>query len=182
MLCTPVFIFTSGSSALLGHPHCGLSIWLLFLAMSNTFFWDYADLFHDKTWKYSKSDMKMAANVNTGVQSINTERASSFLFFCTFLLIIGFAPWQYITCKPIPHNFETNNFFHSILCLNLLCQHSCVDGFHVGPSIIIKPFHWHVSLSKLKIKFAKTWTCSVTTWTPPLESTHQVLSFEWSHL
>ena len=26
MLCTPVFIFTSGSSALLGHPRCGLSI------------------------------------------------------------------------------------------------------------------------------------------------------------
>ena len=28
MLCAPVFIFTSGSSALLGCPHCGLSIWL----------------------------------------------------------------------------------------------------------------------------------------------------------
>ena len=26
MLCTPVFIFTSGSSALLGCPRCGLSI------------------------------------------------------------------------------------------------------------------------------------------------------------
>ena len=26
MLCTPVFIFTSCSSALLGHPHCGLLI------------------------------------------------------------------------------------------------------------------------------------------------------------
>ena len=26
MLCAPVFIFTSGSSALLGHPHCGLLI------------------------------------------------------------------------------------------------------------------------------------------------------------
>ena len=28
MLCAPVFIFTSGSSALLGHLRCGLSIWL----------------------------------------------------------------------------------------------------------------------------------------------------------
>ena len=26
MLCAPVFIFTSGSSALLGRPRCGLSI------------------------------------------------------------------------------------------------------------------------------------------------------------
>ena len=26
MLCAPVFIFTSGSSALFGCPHCGLSI------------------------------------------------------------------------------------------------------------------------------------------------------------
>ena len=26
ILCAPVFIFTSGSSALLGCPHCGLSI------------------------------------------------------------------------------------------------------------------------------------------------------------
>ena len=28
MLCTPTYIFTSRSSALLGCPHCGLSIWL----------------------------------------------------------------------------------------------------------------------------------------------------------
>ena len=35
MLCTPVFIFTSGSSALLGHPHCGLLIWLSLLVIVN---------------------------------------------------------------------------------------------------------------------------------------------------
>ena len=31
MLCAPVFIFTSSSSALLGLPRCGLSIWLSLL-------------------------------------------------------------------------------------------------------------------------------------------------------
>ena len=35
MLCTPVFIFTSRSSALLGHPRCGLWIWVLLLALFN---------------------------------------------------------------------------------------------------------------------------------------------------
>ena len=33
MLCTPVFILTSGSSALSGHPLCGLSVWLSLLAI-----------------------------------------------------------------------------------------------------------------------------------------------------
>ena len=32
MLCAPLFIFTSSSSALLGRPRCGLSIWLSLLA------------------------------------------------------------------------------------------------------------------------------------------------------
>ena len=37
MLCAPVFIFISGSSALLGCPHCGLSIWLSLLPYSMHF-------------------------------------------------------------------------------------------------------------------------------------------------
>ena len=45
MLCTPVFIFTSGSSALLGRPRCGSSIWLSLLAIFNAFFWVYANFF-----------------------------------------------------------------------------------------------------------------------------------------
>ena len=36
MLLAPVFIFPSGSSALLGCPHCGLSVWLLLLAIFST--------------------------------------------------------------------------------------------------------------------------------------------------
>ena len=58
MLCAPVFIFTSGSSTLLGCPCCGLSIWLSLLVIFNTLFWVYANYFHkktDKTRKYSKS-------------------------------------------------------------------------------------------------------------------------------
>ena len=58
MLCAPVFIFTSGSSTLLGRPCCGLSIRLSLLAIFNTLFWVYANYFHkktDKTRKYSKS-------------------------------------------------------------------------------------------------------------------------------
>ena len=39
MLCAPVFIFTFGSSALLGRPRCGLSIWQSLLAIFNTLFW-----------------------------------------------------------------------------------------------------------------------------------------------
>ena len=41
----PVFIFTSSSSALLGRPRCALSIWLSLLAVFNTLFWVYANLF-----------------------------------------------------------------------------------------------------------------------------------------
>ena len=45
---------------------------------------------------------------------------------------------------------------------------------------LIYPFHCHVYLFKLK--FHKHEFCSATMWTPPLESTHRELSFEWSHL
>ena len=34
MLCAPVFIFTSGSSAFLGRPRCGLSAWLSLIHFS----------------------------------------------------------------------------------------------------------------------------------------------------
>ena len=83
MLCTPVFIFTSGSSALLGHPCCGLSIWLSLPAIFNTLFWVYANFFHkktDKTRQYSKSAIfiwhQNGHGRLLGVQSINTGRPS----------------------------------------------------------------------------------------------------------
>ena len=54
MLCTPVFMFTSSSSALLGRLCCGLSIWLSLLAIFKTLFWVYANCFHEKTDKTRK--------------------------------------------------------------------------------------------------------------------------------
>ena len=47
-----MFIFTSGRSALLGCPRCGIWIWLSLLA--NTFFWVYVTFFHEKTDKRRK--------------------------------------------------------------------------------------------------------------------------------
>ena len=54
MIGTPVFIFTSGSSALLGRPRCGLSIWLSLLAIFSTLFWVDTNFFHEKTDKTKK--------------------------------------------------------------------------------------------------------------------------------
>ena len=83
MLCVPVFIFTSGSSALIGRPRCGLSIWLSLLAIFTTLFWVYANFCHektDKTRKYSKSAIyvgyKNGRRRLLGAQSINTDRAA----------------------------------------------------------------------------------------------------------
>ena len=53
MLCAPVFIFTSGSSALLGCPRCSLSIWLSLLAIFNTLFWVYVS-FCTRKWTKHK--------------------------------------------------------------------------------------------------------------------------------
>ena len=82
MLCAPVFIFTSDSSALLGRPRYGLSIRLSLLAIFNTLFWDYPIFSPRKRTKHEHTrsppflhHTKMAADVNTGAQSINTERA-----------------------------------------------------------------------------------------------------------
>ena len=84
MLCAPVFIFTSGTSSLLGHPRCGVSIWLSLLAIFDKLFWVYADLFHEKTNKtreYSKSAIfiwyENGCRRLLGAQSINSKRASS---------------------------------------------------------------------------------------------------------
>ena len=89
MLCTTVFIFTSGSSALLGRPHiCGLSIWLSLLAIFNTLFWVYINFFFhekkDKTRKYSKAAIFIRCENGCqrllGAQSINTYCRESALF------------------------------------------------------------------------------------------------------
>ena len=80
MLCAPVFIFTSGSSALLGRPRCALWIWWSLLAIFNILFWVYASCFHEKmnkTRKYSKSAILVSYENGSrrlqGAQSINCE-------------------------------------------------------------------------------------------------------------
>ena len=86
ILCAPVFIFSRGSSALLvGHPRCGLSIWLSLFAIFNPLFWVYANVLHektDKTRKYSKSAIFVRYEKGRrrlqGAQSINTERATRY--------------------------------------------------------------------------------------------------------
>ena len=82
MLCAPVFIFTSGSSALLERPRYGLSIWLSLLAKFNPLLWVYANIFHektDKTREYSAKSVIFVWYENgrwrlLGAQSINSER------------------------------------------------------------------------------------------------------------
>ena len=62
ILCAPAFIFIPDSSALLGRPRCGLSIWLSLLVIFNTLFWVYANVFPekmaDKTRKSTQSPLR----------------------------------------------------------------------------------------------------------------------------
>ena len=77
MLCTPVFIFTSNSSALLGHQYCGSSRWLLLPSIFNTLFWVYAN-----TWRLPFSYMKMptdgsSSNINSNSSSSSSNNSNS---------------------------------------------------------------------------------------------------------
>ena len=83
VLCAPVFIFTSSSSALLGCPGCGLSVWLSLLAIFNTLFWVYVNFFKRKRTKHKNTrslpfscHTKIGRRRLLGAQSINTEKAS----------------------------------------------------------------------------------------------------------
>ena len=83
MLCVPVFIFTSGSSALWACPPCGLSIWLSLVALFNTLFSVYAKFFmrkwtkHTQNWSLPFShDRKMATDTKHKAQSTNIEGSS----------------------------------------------------------------------------------------------------------
>ena len=50
-----MFIFPSGSSALLGRPCCDLFIWLSLLAIFNTLFWVLMPLFFMRKWTKYKN-------------------------------------------------------------------------------------------------------------------------------
>ena len=66
MLCVPVFIFTSGSSALLWCPR----LWLSLLAIFNTLSWVNANFFHEKT------DNKLQRCCNSGVNGTKLRRSN----------------------------------------------------------------------------------------------------------
>ena len=93
MLCAPVFIFTSSSSALLGRPRCGLSIWLSLLAIFNTLFGVYGISFFTRKRTKDENTRKSSFFVIyengrrrlRGAQSINTERASLILSLSGFV-------------------------------------------------------------------------------------------------
>ena len=86
MLCMPVFIFTSGSSAVLGRAPM---LWFIDLNIAtyvifNTLFWVYVNFVHkkmDKTQKYLKCTVFVWYDNDRerwlGTQSITTERVQS---------------------------------------------------------------------------------------------------------
>ena len=83
MLSAPVFIFTAGRSAILGHPRYGLSMWLSLLAIFNILVWVCHFSFTWKRTKHEKSPPFFILYENgrrllLDAQSINTERASIF--------------------------------------------------------------------------------------------------------
>ena len=106
MLCMPVFIFTSSSSALLGCPWCGLSIWLSLLDIFNTFFCVYANLFHkqtDKTQKHSKSVIfAWYENGCRWLLDVQTERASSIFLHFPIWKLLPLKFWGFGWINPVP--------------------------------------------------------------------------------
>ena len=109
MLCAPVFIFTSGSSALLGRPRCGLSIWLSLLVIFNTLFWVYwcQIVFTRKRKKHENTRSAIFVwyeNVRRrllGVQSINTEITS---LKSTFVIILVMSRSMMAVRPSVWHN------------------------------------------------------------------------------
>ena len=146
MLCAPVFIFTSGSSALLGHPCCGLLIWLSLLAIFNTL------IFFMRKWSKHENTRgphtKIAADGYPGTQSINTE---SFFKCCSLHLF------------PIP-TFMTFTYLYNLVSLegnkndmanlwNFLREtfHSKIGNAKISnsPSCIVLLDIWALIASKL---------------------------------
>ena len=88
MLCAPEFIFTSGSSALIGRPRCGLSIWLSLLAIFNTLFWVYVNFFTRKRTKH-KNTRRPPFSYDTKWPPMFTRRAKHYSWVSRPLL-----PWD----------------------------------------------------------------------------------------
>ena len=121
MLCAPVFIFTSGSSALLGCPRCGLSIWLSLLAIFNTLFWVYVNFFgkngqNTKRLHHFRMIQKWPLTVTRCAKHYNQSRAHD-------LHDAGAIPVRFMGLNPI----GASEFFLGFICKLL---HNCKDLFH----------------------------------------------------
>ena len=127
MLCVPVFIFTPGSSALLGRPRCGLSIWLSLLSYS-THFSEFMPFFYEKpdeVRKYSKSTIfvwyeNYGRRRSLGSQSINTERKLLYGLF-----YFPLARYSFMVIKSYGRKINKALkfvWFFSLLCSNKICK------------------------------------------------------------
>ena len=102
MLCALVFIFTSGSSALLGRPCCGLSIWLSLLAIFKIIFWVYAFIFlkTKRTKPENTQILRMTRKWLLGAQSINTESSLSLTLSNQQVWGVGGEKWLALVHTP----------------------------------------------------------------------------------
>ena len=108
-LCTCVFIFTSGSSALLGCPHWGLSIWLSLLAIFNTLFWVYVNFFGEngqntkRLHHFHMIQKWQLTVIRCAKHTINLEHITS-----TMLVRYRCNSWVWIPLEP-------QNFFWALM-------------------------------------------------------------------
>ena len=139
MLCAPVFIFTSGSSALLGHPSCGFSVWLSLVAIFSTLFWVYVNFFYEKTDKthfhfhfhfffifiFHFHMIPKWPPMVIRQANINTERASLILSLPGAIFSFNLSPeiyhtvwrtWHLITCSDEHWLDYQVSLHHSYIC------------------------------------------------------------------
>ena len=137
MLCAPVFTFTSGSSAFLGHPRCGLSIWLLLLAIFNTLFCIYAqNNFTRKRTKHENTQVRhfcmiwkwLPTNL-LGVQSINTERASLGIMWVLHTCMYDF--YRFFGVKTVGQCVASYLGFLLVLIYMYMYKYMSLTHFHV---------------------------------------------------
>ena len=122
MLCMPVFIFTFGSSVLLGHPHCDLSIWLSLLAIFKTIFWVFLFFLSFFKWENGQNT-KILKGLGrwqlSSVQSISIEKTSVSVF------VRGRGTKNIHLRYPHPNKWapKTKHFASVIIsCLSLACK------------------------------------------------------------
>ena len=198
MLCTPVFIFTSGSSAFLGHPHCGLLIWLSLRAIFNTLFWVYVSFFTGKGQNTKILKSAIFIWYENGcwrllvAQSIN-EKAST---LCTILRTPGLH-WTHIHQH---HKFTWQNAHHNRLHrvemftnLTHISRSPCSMSTNTTSRVYLAQCSFPPILGNLPLTFTLLALCQGNnsfeqgSWVPQLQGSHQmhafILSFLcWNHV